>query len=90
MRVMKIFSTSLVLCIGLAGISSPAVAVPSVSSKLYSNCSALNKVYPGGVAKSSSVKNKGGKTKKIPTVNAKVYSENASKDRDKDGIACEK
>ncbi|KYD24329.1 hypothetical protein B4113_2363 [Geobacillus sp. B4113_201601] len=27
--------------------------------KTYKNCSALNKDYPGGVARSSSVKNKG-------------------------------
>jgi hypothetical protein len=41
------------------------------------------------VAKSAKSANKGGKIKKIPTVNAKVYGENSTKDRDKDGIACE-
>ncbi len=30
--------------------------------KTYQNCKALNKVYKGGVAKSSKVKNKGGRT----------------------------
>lgn len=67
-------------------ISSVAVEFPT---KKFSNCTALNKVYPGGVAKSSKWANKGGDIKNKPTVNAKVYAENASKDRDKDGIACE-
>lgn len=55
----------------------------------FSNCAALTKVFPGGVAKSSKSVNKGGEIKNKPTVNAKVYAENAGKDRDKDGIACE-
>jgi hypothetical protein len=59
-------------------------------TKKYSNCKALNKVYPGGVAKSSKAKNKGGKTKYQPKVDAKLYKANSTKDRDKDGIACER
>lgn len=34
--------------------------------------------------------NKGGKTKYKPTVSAKLYAANKSKDRDKDGITCER
>ena len=60
-----------------------------VFEKKFANCSALNKVYPGGVAKSSKVKNKGGATKHAPEVNSKIYEANKGKDRDKDGIACE-
>ncbi|MEK4229264.1 excalibur calcium-binding domain-containing protein [Solibacillus sp. FSL H8-0538] len=56
----------------------------------FSNCKELNKVYSGGVAKDGQVKNKGGKTKLKPTVSAAVYKLNAGKDRDKDGIACER
>jgi hypothetical protein len=73
---------------GVNGLS--ASAKPIVFDVKFSNCTQLNKVYPGGVAKSKTVRNKGGNTKKTPTVNAKVYAENSSKDRDKDGIACEK
>ena len=73
--------------------SSPSVEatakLPFIEKK-FSNCSELNSVYPGGVSRSSGIVNKGGKTKYRPTVNAKVYSENMSKDRDKDGIACER
>ncbi len=72
-----------------AAAPSPAEAHLVVLEKKFSNCTELNKVYPGGVAKSAKSVNKGGKTKKTPTVNAKVYSANSSKDRDKDGIACE-
>ena len=59
-------------------------------TKKFANCEALNKVYPGGVAKTSKAKNKGGKTKYKPTVNLAIYSANASKDRDRDNIVCER
>ena len=68
----------------------PANASTSTAAKKYANCTALNKAYPGGVAKSSKTKNKGGKTKKKPKVSAKIYAANSKMDRDKDGIACEK
>jgi hypothetical protein len=67
----------------------PVQARTLIVEKKFSNCAALNKVYPGGVAKSAKWVNKGGKIKKTPVVNAKVYNENSSRDRDKDGIACE-
>jgi hypothetical protein len=66
-----------------------ANALPQIAEKKFSNCAALNKVYPGGVAKSAKWVNKGGEIKNKPTANAKVYGENSGKDRDKDGIACE-
>ncbi|ATP40229.1 calcium-binding protein [Solibacillus sp. R5-41] len=60
------------------------------AAKKYANCTDLNKDYKGGIAKDNKVTNKGGKTKFAPTVSAELYKVNASKDRDKDGIACEK
>jgi hypothetical protein len=79
-----------IVALGLGANVLSASAKPIIYEIKYSNCTQLNKDYPGGVAKSKTVRNKGGKTKKTPTVNAKVYAENSSKDRDKDGIACEK
>ena len=76
---------ALVSGFGISG----ANASPHIVEKKFSNCAALNKVYPGGVAKSAKWVNKGGEIKNKPVVNAKVYNENASRDRDKDGIACE-
>ncbi len=77
---------ALVLAVGLtAGLSNSAFA----AAKKFKNCTELNKVHPGGVAKPGSV-NKGGATKNQPTVNAALYKANIKSDRDKDGIACEK
>jgi hypothetical protein len=78
--------TIVVICLVL-------LLVPSIHSsaaaKKFKNCTELNKVYPGGVAKPGAI-NKGGATKKQPTVNAALYKANIKSDRDKDGIACEK
>jgi hypothetical protein len=71
-------------------ISSPSFGIQPPQAAKFSNCTELNKVYPGGVAKNSKVTNKGGETKNPPTVKPSVYKKNASKDRDRDGIACEK
>jgi len=65
-------------------------ATPTINTKKYANCTALNKVYPGGVAKTSKAKNKGGETKYKPKVSKKIYLENKAKDRDGDGIVCER
>lgn len=80
---------SLGLIIGLT-----TVAPDSTEAKIkiinYKNCKELNKVHKGGVAKSSKIKNKGGKTKFKPVVSKQLYEVNKGKDRDKDGIACER
>lgn len=77
-----------------------ATAAPAeaAGAKKYQSCSKLNAKYPGGVAKSSSVRNtKTVKGKKVPAkstrspkVSASVYKKNKGLDRDKDGIACER
>ena len=69
---------------------SPAHAVGNLATKKFTNCAALNKVYRGGVAVSRTSKNRGGTVKYSPKVSASVYKENKSKDRDHDGIACER
>ena len=75
-----------VLAVGFtAGLSNTTFA----ASKKFKNCTELNKVHPGGVAKPGAV-NQGGATKNQPTVNAALYKANIKSDRDKDGIACEK
>ncbi|WHY21512.1 excalibur calcium-binding domain-containing protein [Paenibacillus sp. G2S3] len=76
----------------LLALSIGTVSTVSAESKVktYKNCTELNKVYKGGVAISSSTKNKGGKTKYKPFVSKALYEANKKSDRDKDGIACEK
>ena len=54
-----------------AGYSSTATA----AAKKFKNCTELNKVYPGGVAKPGAV-NKGGATKKEPKYNKALYTAN--------------
>ena len=81
---------SLAIAIGLSVSVGSAIGNAIMLDKKFANCAALNTVYPGGVAKSSKVVNSGGETKQIPTVNRKIYKQNSSKDRDRDGIACER
>lgn len=81
-----ILATTLVLGISIL---SPTFT-DAAAIKVFKNCTELNKVYPGGVAKDAKVTNKGGKTKYKPTVSTELYKANANKDRDKDGIACER
>ena len=71
-------------------IANPSYGTQVPQAAKFSNCTELNKVYPGGVAKNAKVTNKGGETKNTPTVKPSVYKKNASKDRDRDGIACER
>jgi hypothetical protein len=59
------------------------------ATKVFKNCTELNKVYPGGVALPGAV-NSGGTIKREPVYNKAVYLANKKSDRDKDGIACEK
>ena len=69
-----------------------ALVLPSTAaqaSKVFKNCTELNKVYPGGIALPGAV-NAGGMTKLTPKFDKKLYEANKKSDRDKDGIACEK
>ena len=58
------------------------------SAVKFQNCEKLNAVYPHGVGKPGA-KDKGGSVTNFE-VNADVYNLNTGRDRDKDGIACEK
>lgn len=90
LRALK-FVTAFFLASFLAfSIVTPSSGSPSLAWKKFANCGALNDVYPGGVAKNSKVTNMGGATSYLPVVKSKIYKANASKDRDKDGIACER
>ncbi|MCR6712411.1 MAG: excalibur calcium-binding domain-containing protein [Demequina sp.] len=77
-----------------ASLASATPAHELLPTKSYANCTALKKVYPGGVAKSKSTVNKvSGKKrnglKKNTKVSASIYAQNSKLDRDKDGWACE-
>jgi hypothetical protein len=82
-----IAATAVTLLVGTAGV------VPShgaVKAKSYKNCTALNGDYPHGVGR---VGARDRTTGARPVTNFKVsnslYAANRSRDRDKDGVACE-
>lgn len=77
------------LVIGLS-IGSTGTAEAKTTAKTFKNCTEMNKTYKGGIARTSLVKNKGGKTKNKPFVSKELYDANKKSDRDKDLIACEK
>ena len=87
-------AVGLSLSMGVVSLASPAEA----ATPKFKNCTALNAMYPGGVAKSAKVKN----TKKVrgktvpakssrkPKVSNSLYNANKRLDRDKAGIVCER
>jgi len=88
--VLKVIVTFSVSAIVALGVAAPSQALPTPMDKKFANCTELNKLYPGGVSKNSNATNRGGATNYTPLVKPKIYKANASKDRDKDGIACER
>jgi hypothetical protein len=68
----------------------PGLAADASTPGKFKNCTALNKRYPHGVGRVGARD----KTSGEPVTNFKrsnkLYRLNKSKDRDKDGIACEK
>lgn len=89
--------------IATAALLAPSAAVAAQdagvpTAKHFSSCRAMNKVYPGGVAKTAGAKNtKTVHKKKVlansefkPKVSASLYAANKGLDRDGDKIACER
>lgn len=58
----------------------------------YSDCASLNQVFPHGVGRAGAVDHVSGSTQPVTTfyVSSWIYSGNPGRDRDKDGIACER
>jgi hypothetical protein len=81
-----VVSVMLLLC--LLSVT-PLLVHAAERATTYKNCTELNKVYKGGVAKVGA-KNIGGKTNYKPFYNNELYKANSGSDRDKDGIACER
>ena len=71
------------------GLTLGLMPISQAATKVFKNCTELNKVYPGGVALPGAI-NSGGRTKNTPKYNKALYLANQKSDRDKDGIACEK
>ena len=69
-------------------------AQAAASAHKYQNCTAVHKVYSGGIAKPGVKYNKVGSSNRALKGTVKrstaLYNANRSMDRDHDGIACEK
>lgn len=77
--------------VAIVGVASADAASAAPKPKRYTNCKALNKVYPHGVARTAAARDKtsGVRVTKFKVSKA-VYDLNTARDRDKDKIACEK
>jgi hypothetical protein len=71
-----------------------ALSVPQSAHTVakYANCAAMNRVYKHGVGKPGAHDHVSGRTKPVTTFykNLALYNANKARDRDNDGIACEK
>lgn len=82
---------------GLTAVGSLVALAPSAGAaakpapaKRYANCTAMHRVYKGGVARPGAhdKRSGGGHARYAPYASAR-YNANKVSDRDKDGIACE-
>ena len=65
------------------------VVPTAASAKVFPNCKAVDKTYPHGIAKNAHAATHASGLTGRPFVSAKLYRQNSTKDRDKDGVACE-
>lgn len=73
-----------------AGLSAAQAAkLFEASKKKYKNCSALWKIFPGGIGKSTGSANRFSLTQKA-YVSSVGYTKNRNLDKDKDGVVCER
>ena len=88
----KLIRAVVVLALAASGgavLATPAEAAPA---KTYKNCAELNQKYKHGVGKEGATDRVRGSAKPVRnfSVDTKVYDANKSRDRDRDGVACEK
>lgn len=93
---LRLLAASVLAASAVVAFAPTADAAPA--AKTYANCSAINRVYSGGIAKKGvkyNVVRSHGKTshralKGRVEFSTALYEANRKSDRDRDGIACEK
>lgn len=86
-KIVLVCATSVALMAG-TGVATTADAV---ALKKFSNCTKLNQTYPHGVGRQGARDRVSSGTPVTNfTRNTAVYNQNTGRDRDKDGVACEK
>jgi hypothetical protein len=88
----RVASVALAILLAVSAAIAPS---PAMAAKSYRNCAALNKTYPHGVGRPGARDKIGGRYRPGRSVttftrNRAVYNANTARDRDKDGVACEK
>lgn len=85
MKSHRVIAAVLVVVMGLV----LAVPASAATPRVFKSCAAVNKVYKHGIAKNfREIKKADGLTGR-PFVSFKLYTANHTRDRDKDGVACE-
>ncbi len=93
MRPRRFMTVTLSMLLAVGAVASP-VAVEA-SAKHYANCTALQRAYPHGVGKPGARDKVSGAYRPGRSVttfkrSTALYNANSDKDRDRDGVACEK
>jgi hypothetical protein len=83
-RLVAILALVLVVAIGAGS------AQATVRAKKFKNCAAVHKVYKHGIAKSRAAARHANGLTGAPKISAALYKANKGKDRDHDGVACER
>jgi hypothetical protein len=97
----RLFAVSLaVLSLGVSPVAvgasqSPIGSHPAASPtavRVFANCTAMNKVYPHGVGRKGARDKVSGSSTPVRNfyVSTAIYNANTARDRDRDGVACEK
>jgi Excalibur calcium-binding domain len=92
----RLLAATVIALTATAALALPAEAAPA--AKAYANCTAINRVYSGGIARSGVKFNTTHYRGKVyhralkghVKFSTALYEANRKSDRDKDGIACEK
>lgn len=92
-RAAAVFVAPALLAAALVQLSATPAEAVYAPVKTFANCDAMHKVsaYRGGIKKVGAVdRRSSGKARYKPYVSTKRYKLNVSRDRDKDGVACER
>jgi hypothetical protein len=81
---------SLALLPILAAFAGVYAAQASAGATKFKNCTAVHKKYKHGIAKSTKAASRANGLTGKPKVSLSLYNANKGKDRDHDGVACEK
>lgn len=71
-------------------VAAGVAASPADAARSYRNCTALNKDYPHGVGRPGAQDKTSGNRVTTFKRSNDLYNANTGRDRDRDGIACEK